>query len=1515
MGTRGRENFVVQANSKESLDQTRSKLMQIFRYIQAFNHLQNPVQQDIDAQAWTLWFHDLPAHSCIRIGTKQEDELLAVSSDKGTKDTAASEENFVLKVRRPKLTEPPELPKELVPFLQKGWQSTDTTITIEPSKKASFDSDLRLQRLLSGWSLRRAAWIETEQPNLRVLEVYNRLYTVSAQLTREAEHIELVLGDGVLTWYPTPANGVHHPVLLLRLQLQFNPQIPEFTITETEHPAELYTSLFQTLPEINATDIGKSRQDFEQGNYHPLGGNDTAQFLQRLVNRLSSRGQFAEKMTSYKDKHIPLMARDPVLFLRNRTLGFSTAIESILEALPTSSYLPQSITSLVTSDNSVYQSSDNEASSLSSPNGEDERILLSKPANAEQLEIARRLERHGAVVVQGPPGTGKTHTIANLLGHFLAEGKSVLVTSHTSKALKVLREKVVRPLQPLCVSILEDDSRRQLESAIDAITERLSSANIMQLEREATTQTKQRLAIISELQQTREQLKSARNSEYEAIVIAGQQYPPSEAARYITMHKQEVGWIPTPIMTGVPLPLSLEELVHLYKTNTTVSLKDEKEMALGLPDAYALLTPIAFTQLVEEHNRLAKESLGYRRDLWTQHAGKTSPEKFVELQDNLSKAAEPLRDTTRWRLAALTAGREGGLRRQMWDDLITKIESVHALALHNYASLLEYDPMIANDYRQNQHDKPLKIVDELIGQLGQGGKVKGIALFLHKDWKLFLENTRVKGRPPETLEHFKALRTLLQLSVAREDLVGRWRRQMTTLGGPDAQALGAEPERLCTQFIYPIRQCLDWYSMMWRPLEQELMQHGLLWTKFLAEMPVNMTEHGELLCLLDAVQVQLAPVLKAETLRRMYEVNEAKIAELHTVLHLVAGDAARTSVVQRLRNAVTSRDVHAYQEAYERLVDLQERYEELQNRSTYLIRLEKGAPVWASAIKRREGIHGQAELPEQPEAAWLWRQLFDELDKRANVSLEKLQRRITELNTALHKVTAELVETRAWVGQIKRTTGEQRRALQGWKEITRKIGKGAGKRAGQLRAEAQRLMPLCQTAVPVWIMPLNRVVQNFDPRHNHFDVVIIDEASQADIKALTALYMGKQVIVVGDHEQVTPLAVGQQIDDIERLIDEHLQGIPLAKMFDGKLSVYTLAQTAYGVPVSLQEHFRCVSPIIQFSNNLSYQGKIKPLRDDSEVVCLPATVAYRVEASSVRSHRNEEEAQTIASLIVAMTKQPEYQRASFGVISMVQKEQALYIDMLLRQHLTETEYTRREILCGDAAQFQGDERDIVLLSLVDTPTEGNAPLSLRSEEGNDYMYRKRFNVAASRARDQMWVVHSLDPHIHLKDGDIRKRLILHAENPKAFVLELNEHEKKVESEFERQVLRRLVQAGYRVVPQWRVGAYRIDLVVEGGGKRLAIECDGDRWHPIEKLAEDMARQAILERLGWRFERIRGSQFFRNPDKALEPVFARLSTLEILPEGNTIRASQDVSRLKETVVRHALEIRRRWNGGD
>jgi very-short-patch-repair endonuclease len=214
----------------------------------------------------------------------------------------------------------------------------------------------------------------------------------------------------------------------------------------------------------------------------------------------------------------------------------------------------------------------------------------------------------------------------------------------------------------------------------------------------------------------------------------------------------------------------------------------------------------------------------------------------------------------------------------------------------------------------------------------------------------------------------------------------------------------------------------------------------------------------------------------------------------------------------------------------------------------------------------------------------------------------------------------------------------------------------------------------------------------------------------------------------------------------------------------------------------------------------------------------------------------------------------------------------------------------------------------MFISLVDTAERGS--LSLRDQE----LFKQRFNVAASRARDQMWIVHSLNLHKDLKADDLRRQLIEHAKDPGRLMRALEEKEKRTQSAFEREVMKRLAAEGYRVISHWKIGTFRIDLVVEGDGKRLAIECDGDRYHSLEKLPEDMDRQSVLERMGWIFTRIRSSEFLRNPARAMQPVFEKLQMLEIPPAASTdvMPARQTSHDAIDRVIRRAEELRRDWS---
>ena len=215
---------------------------------------------------------------------------------------------------------------------------------------------------------------------------------------------------------------------------------------------------------------------------------------------------------------------------------------------------------------------------------------------------------------------------------------------------------------------------------------------------------------------------------------------------------------------------------------------------------------------------------------------------------------------------------------------------------------------------------------------------------------------------------------------------------------------------------------------------------------------------------------------------------------------------------------------------------------------------------------------------------------------------------------------------------------------------------------------------------------------------------------------------------------------------------------------------------------------------------------------------------------------------------------------------------------------------RHAILCGDSATFQGTERDVVFLSMVADPANRTALTTLR--------YEQRFNVAVSRARDRVVLVRSLRPE-DLNPSDLKARLIAHFNEPMQFETDVRRQGLDAcETGFERDVMSRLVDRGYRVQPQVGPFGLRIDLVVEGtDGRRLAIECDGDRFHGPEQWREDMRRQRVLERAGWQFWRCFASSFYRDMDHATADLFDTLSRLGIKPAPST-GAAGTAARLTE-----------------
>lgn len=1428
----------------------------------------------------------------------------------------------LIRIQRARLTPCPKPPAELEGWLKPGWHSVDTEPEVLDSRNfidkekrtvtVAFADDGQRRSALMSWTAIRAKWVVAERPSVAALKVFERIHGLWTAMQREGDRVELVLADGILS---VPEASVRHPLLMQRVNLEFAPEVPEFRFSTGTELVELNRALLRAVPSIEGRMIAHFDRELERQPVEPLGGESVVGFFRSLIQGLFNDGEFLEEVPAEVSVSAPTIWREPVIFLRPRTAGLSTTLDNIIEDLEDEEKeAPIGLSRIVGIESDVVPPPlTGNSEEQGTPSGPEPDILFSKPANAEQYEIAARLRKSNAVLVQGPPGTGKTHTIANLLGQLLAQGKTVLVTAHTTKALRVLRNQVDEALRPLCLSVLEGDpnSQAQLSRSAQHIADRLSGSDAGRLRAESGQLREKRQKLLGIAASLKRQLRDARHSELEEIVHGGEGLSPIEVAKRVKDNAERDGWVPGPLQTGI-CPITDAEVRQLYATHGVLKLSDEAQFAVAQPSLANLVSSADFRLLAAERDGAKSLAAKHRPELWGEGTGSGyAASNLRDLHQRVCQTANVLGEEQRWLREVLFAGWSGGELRAAWNDLLDAAEALAVQAATAQRLIMEHGPELPKDRPASEVAATL---GEIITHLEGGGSLGLMSKLTKRGWHQLVDACKVENHVPTKLDEFRALLALASLQALRAKFIARWKRAVESLSGPQIESFGQSPERAVQGYATEIRSRLVWRETVWEPLIGELGRAGFQWDKWLAEHQPISGDHGELARVQRAGTQGLPEIIEAQAAR----VRQAELSGALQNQRTYLAAFPHSEVAFVLLTAQDGWDVTNYEEACRELARLEGLGETYDSRVALLSRLEPAAPAWAHAVIQREKPHDAAQPFGDSASAWRWRSWHQELERRAAVSMPDLQERLDKTEREIRQLAAQIIELETWAAQKERTGLRSQQALMGFVQTIQKVGRGTGKRVPELLRQARQLLATARSSVPVWIMPLSRVYESFDARETKFDVVIIDEASQSDVTALAALYLGREHIVVGDKEQVTPDAVGQVVERVSRLIDSDLQGIPNGHLYDGQTSIYHLAETAFGGVVALREHFRCVPEIIQFSNDLSYNNTILPLREPQSVPLKPPVVAHRV--SGYRDEKgkvNELEAEEVASLVISCLRDESYalngkgEPTSFGVISLLGDEQADLIEGILRRILAPDIFARHRLLCGNAAHFQGDERDVIFLSMVDGPPE-DGQHTLRNEGPNN-IYKKRYNVAVSRARDQLWVVHSLDPDTHLKSGDLRRRLIEHARDPQALMRALENQSKRTESIFERLVLERLVRAGYRVQPQWKVGARRIDIVVEGGKSgRLAVECDGEKWHTLEQLQADLERQAILERLGWTFVRIRGSVFFRDPDAAMAPVFTRLNNLGIEPLGvGAVPLSSETQPVIERIRRRAEGLRQDW----
>lgn len=1462
---------------------------------------------NVEDYPWRQWLEDIP----------EDAEYIAIAN-RNTVDDDSDANPELLSVQKPEFWQCPQPSKKLERWLEKGWDdfhqaeakhAEELPITDKEGNVIGAErfSESSLARSFNTWQEKRSVWVEAQRKIEVTRQFFSDLYAQYLFLEREPEAYELILANGFIVDRETPT--IEHPLVTQRVKINFDEDSNTITVLDGENPTLLESDLLASIPDINDTGLAKIRDRLTQEDVHPLDEHEMPMYLKALANMLSSKAKYINGALPEgweKTERLVIYWR-PIFIIRKRRSGAVQAIEHIIEHIEETGEISQAFLDIVAATPEGQLESDPVNVSieerLAAVGGESVDIILPKEANREQLEIAKRIERNNAVVVQGPPGTGKTHTIANLLGHFLAQGKTVLVTSEKAKALTVLKDKLPKGLQSLCLAVTGD--RKELEESVRGILQIMGSFSTEYYQSKLESVGAQRKDVSKELATLRKQLFQIIAQEANTIVLNGEAVSPTDAARFVCDHAADFSdVIPGTIDATSPLPLSADEFVALYRSNGELSLEDETEMMAGLPTPESLPSPEVLeqalcdqreaqkrlseasneSQLVFDHRteagdlvfRLGSESITITSNV----LNKTLPE--------LTKAVQTERDYPheQWMLACASDAKNSH-RRELWLNLVNKItqtvEAYDSLQVPGFGKTIVFN-----------HSSPEfeEAVNELKDHLGSHQGVSWLSGFMNKRLKLAQQGATINGEPLKTIEDCELILNTMKLNRLRAETELLWDELIHKKEGKSFSELakGDEPsEKRAAKWIDEIDHWVLWYEENLSTIRTLLESMGV---PFSSVIPVdeNDTDFEITMALYEGITQKLPPLIR--TIEATQDVHQANTTLKSVMTQVLDATNSEATICVALRNAAQQGQVDQYREAMLNLKDVSERTTLLAQRNDYLSRLEKAAPDWAAAIRGRQGVFGEAELTFDVAMAWKWHQYNSVLNELNACSYQTLQQKATDLGRRFRQLTAEYAQFSAWYSLRRKTERSPglRRTLEQWSQTVRKIGKGTGKYAAQNRARARKLMIECQRVVPVWVMPMATALESLTPGENMFDVVIVDEASQSDVSALAILYLGKKLIIVGDDQQVSPMGAGKGKDKLESLRKVYLKGIPGDNLYDWTTSIFDIAKQTF-TPVMLREHFRCVPDIIGYSNALSYKGEIKPLRDPGLTALEPAVINYRINGVHDRDkNTNPEEAKTIVALIKACCEQPEYANKTFGVISLLGDEQVNLIQSLVQTQFTEPELKRRQITVGNSATFQGDERDVIFLSMVASPDPKGGPLR-KMTEGTEDSAKKRYNVAASRARDQLWVVNSLDAAVDLKPDDLRFGLLTYATNPKAYRNRIDKVEKKAESPFEVAVAKALVSRNYHIEQQWEVGAYRLDMVVMCGEKKIAIECDGEQYHSgEEKIHEDMERQTILERIGWRFIRIRGSEYYRNPDACIERVVAQLNEAEIYPETSRVAVS-------------------------
>ncbi|PPK59877.1 superfamily I DNA and/or RNA helicase [Malaciobacter marinus] len=1335
-------------------------------------------------------------------------------------------------------------------------------------------------------------WHIKELPIRETIKIYEQFFNIHNTIHHGAdeEQVELVWGTGMVRWN-CQNHEMNFPLIEKLIDININNTTGAIEITPRIIEQKIQLTPFVHL-ENRGTDnvvdfVKKFYDESKDILFSPFEEETYEEVLRQAVTHLDSKGRYYPDVSNdLEDRSLPkisseLLITDTwVVYLRPReSTKFIEDVknfQNILIDKENVETIQSPVRKIVTKQSdTIRQNASIATSSNSSSNNrsntfvdkQSEELYFPKPYNDAQEQIIKKLNSNNGVVVQGPPGTGKTHTIANIICHYLATGKKILITSEHEPALSVVQEQLPEEIRKLAISILTDESQgnKQLERAINILQSLVTQTNTAFLKNQKKSLEKEVQKLKNEVNVIEAEIRDWSNKQIQSIPNeindSNLDISAMDLANEVMRDKDRHLWIKDNI-TFEPKhnpQFTNDDILQLKELRQKI--QEKIEYVDG--DLFTKDDLPELAQIIAIHNDL-KNSNSINEKLKAENIPvmTESISNLNEVLNELQKDINSLLDTQE--IMQSNKWIENSLKHELFKDLDDTLKEI----------INERDTYVRNLIEiTDPTDLYVDSIKEALSKLKIGKNPFGLFSFAKKHEKTIINNIKVNGEIPKSNEDWEMVSNYLNFQISIKKFLVKWNH----IG----QELRLPTINYSFGLLYPeladIRKNIDDVRNIksnWNNLKNTIIKvfpYGINTNDLF-------NNSDELKNILNYIDINTSK----------NELNNQKnqLDDLYDILHSHEEKTISKKIKDFLdnnlgNNSLSTDDIqNQWRELINELIDINSLKSEFSLIREITLKIElSGGLNWAKQLRTVPADEVNDELtPLNWLESWKWKRKESYIKSISGRERSKIlfeERDVKEKK--LQKVFTELIKINTNIGLKSNVTDLVKSALTKFQDAIRKIGKGTGKRAPRFKKDAQNAMKSCYGGIPCWIMPLWRISETLPSNFDMFDLVIIDEASQSDIRAITAIMRAKKVLVVGDDKQVSPSIIGIKEETLQQIKHNFLREQPNASQLLPGSSIYDLARVIFpSQHIMLTEHFRCVEPIIRFSMQF-YTENLIPLRIPKSFERLdpPLIDVYVKGGVREKNYVNYGEVEAIIDEIKKITSTPKYDERTIGVVSLIGAKQAHEIQTRLLTEIGEELYTKHKIFCGDASNFQGKEKDIMFLSMVVGNGQGTAMTKLENEQ--------RFNVALSRARDRMYLYRSIEESDLKNTEDLKLKVIQHFKNPMPNMYEnISDGLELCDSDFERDVYKRLDDLGYKVRPQVSIGAYSIDLVVEDNDKRLAIELDGDRYHTAENWLDDWNRQRTLERVGWIFWRCWGSDYLIDPDGCINDLVNKLNFLGIKP---------------------------------